>query len=302
MPKNLGQVAENLSVPTKKYVDDTVANKTSISGNAGTATVLETTRTIAISGGATGTATSFNGGSNISIPITSLDASKLSGTASINTTGSSGSCTGNAATATKATQDAAGNIINSTYAPLASPSLTGNPTAPTAATGTNTTQIATTAFVQGAIPDVSEFVTASDDGEISDVVPTTFDGHASGEFVLKTDVIDNLSSDSANTPLSANQGKVLSGLVSTNTTNIASNTSKIFTNTQNIQSNASSIAANTSSIAGKVSKSGDTMTGVLVAQSNTSYTTKQVRNIFLSTSAPTSSDGDNGDIWIVYTP
>ena len=33
-------------------------------------------------------------------------------------------------------------------APLASPALTGTPTAPTAAQGTNTTQIATTAFVQ----------------------------------------------------------------------------------------------------------------------------------------------------------
>jgi hypothetical protein len=35
----------------------------------------------------------------------------------------------------------------STYAPLASPALTGVPTAPTAANGTNTTQVATTAFV-----------------------------------------------------------------------------------------------------------------------------------------------------------
>lgn len=34
-------------------------------------------------------------------------------------------------------------------APLASPTLTGTPAAPTAAAGTNTTQIATTAFVQG---------------------------------------------------------------------------------------------------------------------------------------------------------
>lgn len=39
----------------------------------------------------------------------------------------------------------------STYAPLASPALTGTPTAPTAASGTNTTQIATTAFVQNAL-------------------------------------------------------------------------------------------------------------------------------------------------------
>ena len=35
-------------------------------------------------------------------------------------------------------------------APLASPALTGTPTAPTAAAGTNTTQVATTAFVQTA--------------------------------------------------------------------------------------------------------------------------------------------------------
>lgn len=38
-----------------------------------------------------------------------------------------------------------------TYAPLASPSLTGTPTAPTAANGTNTTQLATTAFVGNAL-------------------------------------------------------------------------------------------------------------------------------------------------------
>ena len=39
----------------------------------------------------------------------------------------------------------------STYAPLASPALTGTPTAPTAGSTTNTTQIATTAFVQTAV-------------------------------------------------------------------------------------------------------------------------------------------------------
>ena len=39
-------------------------------------------------------------------------------------------------------------------APLASPALTGTPTAPTAAANTNTTQIATTAYVQGEITDL----------------------------------------------------------------------------------------------------------------------------------------------------
>jgi hypothetical protein len=38
---------------------------------------------------------------------------------------------------------------------LASPAFTGTPTAPTASSGTNTTQIATTAFVDAAVPDIS---------------------------------------------------------------------------------------------------------------------------------------------------
>ena len=42
----------------------------------------------------------------------------------------------------------------STYAPLASPALTGVPTAPTAAANTNTTQVATTAYVQTEINDL----------------------------------------------------------------------------------------------------------------------------------------------------
>ena len=41
-------------------------------------------------------------------------------------------------------------------APLANPALTGVPTAPTAAVGTNTTQLATTAFVKAATPDATE--------------------------------------------------------------------------------------------------------------------------------------------------
>ena len=39
-------------------------------------------------------------------------------------------------------------FVAASYAPLASPALTGTPTAPTATAGTNTTQVATTAFVQ----------------------------------------------------------------------------------------------------------------------------------------------------------
>lgn len=48
----------------------------------------------------------------------------------------------------------------------------------------------------------------------------------------------------------------------------------------------------------KLNKSGGTMTGILKAQSNTSYTTAQVRNIIISPNDP--SGGNNGDIWIKY--
>ena len=52
------------------------AAPTTVTGNAGTATKLQTARTIAISGGATGTSTSFDGSANITIPVTALDVSK----------------------------------------------------------------------------------------------------------------------------------------------------------------------------------------------------------------------------------
>lgn len=44
--------------------------------------------------------------------------------------------------------------------------------------------------------------------------------------------------------------------------------------------------------------SGGTMTGPLVAQTNTSYTTAQMRNVIISTADP--SGGNNGDIWLKY--
>ena len=49
----------------------------------------------------------------------------------------------------------------STYAPLASPALTGVPTAPTATAGTNTTQVATTAFVKAAVDSVIDAAPAA---------------------------------------------------------------------------------------------------------------------------------------------
>lgn len=48
----------------------------------------------------------------------------------------------------------------------------------------------------------------------------------------------------------------------------------------------------------KMPIAGGTFTGAVTAQSNTAYTTRQIRNIVLSTSDP--SGGSNGDIWIKY--
>uniref|UniRef100_A0A6H1Z897 Tail protein n=1 Tax=viral metagenome TaxID=1070528 RepID=A0A6H1Z897_9ZZZZ len=44
---------------------------------------------------------------------------------------------------------------------------------------------------------------------------------------------------------------------------------------------------------------GGTFTGKAYAQSNTDYTTGQIRNIFFSAAAPT-TEGANGDLWVQY--
>ena len=65
-----------------------------------------------------------------------------------------------------------------------------------------------------------------------------------------------------------------------------------------VDRNIDDITALQSSVNGKVSKSGGTMTGALIAQNNTNYSVAQVRNIIISTSDP--SGGNSGDIWIKY--
>lgn len=123
------------------------------------------------------------------------------------------------------------------------------------------------------IPDVSKYVKVGTESEIVDENPDTLGGHTVADFVLKTEVVNVLTSTATNVPLSAAQGKALNDKITS-----ASNTA-----------------------AAALSKSGGTMTGVLTAQSNTGYTTRQVRNVILATSGPSASDGQNGDIWLVYT-
>ena len=93
-------------------------------------------------------------------------------------------------------------------------------------------------------------------------------------------------------------GKVaVSPVTSTEVGYLGGVTSAIQTQINATQSTAST-AKSTADAA--LPKAGGTMTGKLVAQSNTDYTTKQVRNVVCSTAEPTSSDGANGDLWAVY--
>jgi hypothetical protein len=114
-------ISENLNVGGNVNVTG-VINAT-VEGNASSATQLQTARTIAISGGATGTATSFNGTASITIPVTDLNANNLSagtvpvgrltGTYNISISGNAATITSqaNSATIAAASANTANTIV-----------------------------------------------------------------------------------------------------------------------------------------------------------------------------------------------
>lgn len=128
------ETSDKWTVGTDTFVAATVeANLTGnvtgdVSGNAGTATALATARNISLTGDVSGSA-SFDGTANISITATVADDSHNHIISNV---------------------DGLQTALDA-KAPLASPALTGTPTAPSAAASTDSTQIATTAFVQDAI-------------------------------------------------------------------------------------------------------------------------------------------------------
>lgn len=71
-------IAANAAIGGTLSVTGVITATAGVSGNASTATVLQTARTIAISGGITSTATSFNGSANITIPVTAINADYIS--------------------------------------------------------------------------------------------------------------------------------------------------------------------------------------------------------------------------------
>ena len=108
----------------------TLDGKLGASANAVSASKLATARTISLAGDLSGSV-SFNGTANVTLTAAVADDSHAHVIANVD--------------GLQAALDA--------KASLTSPGLTGTPTAPTAASSTNTVQIATTAFVQQAIVD-----------------------------------------------------------------------------------------------------------------------------------------------------
>ena len=163
----------------------------STTGNAATATALATARTFQLTGDVEASGVTFDGTGNVSLTtvigtgaIVNADVNSSAQIAysKTNLTNSIVDADVNASAAIAWTKIAPSSTVSatelgyldgvtsaiqtqldaklatatasSTYAPLASPALTGVPTAPTAAANTNTTQIATTAYVQTEITDL----------------------------------------------------------------------------------------------------------------------------------------------------
>lgn len=145
--------------------------------------------------------------------------------------------------------------LETSKANLASPTLTGTPKAPTATAGTNTTQLATTAFTQTAVSNHNSSVAAH--GDIRDLIAglttrlntaldsddVTLDQMSEIVAYIKanksliesittskvnvSDIINTLTSTAVNRPLSANQGKVLKDLIDTLTVSVGNKVDKV---------------------------------------------------------------------------
>ena len=182
------------------------------------------------------------------------------------------------------------------------------------ATAIHTTDVATSTVA--GIVKIGSGITVAADGTISvnATAPVTSVNGKTGEVVLTAADVGALPSDTvipsvpdnivkytaisnveATTPLDADslQGHTADYFATaTGLASVNSNVSAMRSDIATAKTDISNLKTN------KMNVSGGTMTGALVAQNNTNYTTKQVRNIFISTSDP--SGGTSGDIWIKY--
>ena len=183
---------------------------------------------------------------------------------------------GNLGTSSKKWAEVNAVIINengSRVATLASPDLTGTPTAPKPADADNTTKIATTSWVRTLItgiwlkltgsPTTNNLLKYDGSGVMSDSgqSTTTLLARANHTGAQAQSTITDLVTDQATqTTAIATNATAIAGInttlgtvgsdtdVTTNATNIATNVTNIATNVTNIATNTSGIAANLSSI------------------------------------------------------
>ena len=176
---------DDLGVATKQYVDSGVASAIDAASNALTTNVNAINDTLGVLTGEINDVSVY--AQNLNTTKADIASPALTGTPEA-PTASPGTNTTQLATTEfvfeantgvydaliDVTTDITNNIV-SNYAPLVSPALTGNPIAPTASPGTNTTQLATTEFVRFAV-DTANNAATSVLGIKSNIASPTFTG------------------------------------------------------------------------------------------------------------------------------
>lgn len=192
----LGTAAIGTSISYAR-ADHVHAAPTTITGNAGTATILQTARTI--------NGVSFNGSANITIADATKEPTITAGTTAQYWRGDKSWQTLNKAavglTSVDDTSDVNKPVSTATTtalnlkANLAGPTFTGVPSAPTAAVTTSTTQIATTAFVNAEIAnDAAPIAHVGSGGAAHAAATTSVAGFMSAADKTKLDSFLNVAS------------------------------------------------------------------------------------------------------------
>lgn len=150
----------------------------------------------------------------------------------------------------------------------------------------------------GYLDGVTSNVQTQLDNKLSEAPVTSVNGQT-GAVTIESDVPENIVRYYDVAPTEAVKGLNADTLEGHSASYFATALGLSDTNAQVSTAN-NNISALQTAMNDKVDKSGGTLEGTLVAQHNTNYATAQVRNVIISTSAP--SGGSNGDIWIRYTP